>query len=50
MKFNIPAVLKFAGFAIVVATAFWCPNAQKVLVLIGAGAIAAGMYFPKLVK
>lgn len=43
-----PNWLKFGGFAIVIATAFFCPNVEKVAILVGTGAIAAGVYWPKL--
>lgn len=47
-KINLQEALKFGGIAVILATAFWCPNAQKVLILAGGAAVTIGYFWSRL--
>ena len=47
---QIGFVLEFIGAAAVIGAAFFSPLPERIAVLSGVGAFAAGRFFPRLVK
>jgi len=47
---QIGFLLEFIGAAAVIAAAFFSPLPERIAVLSGVGAFAAGRFFPRIVK
>ena len=47
---QIGFLLEFMGAAAVIAAAFFSPLPERIAVLSGVGAFAAGRFFPRIVK
>ena len=47
---HIGFLLEFIGAAAVIAAAFFSPLPERIAVLSGVGAFAAGRFFPRIVK
>jgi len=47
---QIGFMLEFIGAAAVIAAAFFSPLPERIAVLSGVGAFAAGRFFPRIVK
>jgi hypothetical protein len=47
---NIGFLLEFIGAAAVIGAAFFSPLPERIAVLAGVGAFAAGRFFPRIVK
>jgi len=47
---NIGFLLEFIGAAAVIGAAFFSPLPERIAVLFGVGAFAAGRFFPRIVK
>jgi len=47
---QIGFLLEFVGAAAVIAAAFFSPLPERIAVLSGVGAFAAGRFFPRIVK
>lgn len=48
MKFNLPELLKVAGFALMVGAALFAPTSIRVPLFIGAAAVAVGYAWSRL--
>ncbi|HTQ85070.1 MAG TPA: hypothetical protein VMI93_02565 [Candidatus Solibacter sp.] len=47
---QIGFLLEFIGAAAVIAAAFFAPLPERIAILSGVGAFAAGRFFPRIVK